>query len=504
MLLLYLIIIPFIGGLLCGLSQFFSFLNSKIPRFIAMLSTGLILLVSLQLWKNGNYSVVKASGIPQWQLSFCIPWIPRFGIDFNLALDGLSLLMLILTGFLGITAVLCSWNEIKKYQGLFYLNLMWIIGGVIGVLLSIDMFLFFFFWETILIPMCFLISFWGYNKSTIKIRINATTKFFIYTQISGLLMLAAIIGLACMYYKSNSIWTFNYEKLLKTPMSHNTEYMLMLGFFIAFAIKMPIVPFHGWLPDTQSQTSNSGSVDLVGILIKTAVYGMLRFTIPLFPHVLSEFSSIMMCLGIISIFYGAWIAFSQTDIKRLIAYSSISHMGFILIAIADHSELSMQGMVVQMISNSLSTAALVVLCGQLCMRTNTRDLSNMGGLWSKINWIPGISLFFIAANLGLPGTGNFVGECLILIGSFKTAPIVVTIATFGLVFSSIYSLVMIYRIYYGTSVFNDTLPKISLKEFVTIVILAILLILLGMYPQPIFDTAFIPINNIQKWLDISV
>ncbi|MXP50884.1 NADH-quinone oxidoreductase subunit M [Pantoea sp. SoEX] len=501
MLLPSLVIIPFIGGILCCLS---GFLNFKIPRFIALLTTISILLVSVQLWKETNYSIIQPLNITQWQLHFCLQWIPRFGINFNLALDGISLLMLMLTGLLGILSVLCEWNENKKYQGFFYLNLMWIIGGIIGVLLSIDMFLFFFFWEIMLIPMCFLISFWGNEASTTKIRVNAATKFFIYTQISGLFMLVAIIGLAFTYYQSTGVWNFNYEQLLKTSMSHNIEYILMLGIFIAFAIKLPIVPFHGWLLDTQSQTSNSGSIDLVGILIKTSVYGLIRFSIPLFPNVLSEFAPIEICLGIISIFYGAWMAFSQTDIKRLIAFSSISHMGFIMIAIANHSELAIQGAIIQTISHSISSAALIILFGQLYKRTNTRDITKMAGLWSKINWIPGLSLFFMAANLGLPGTGNFIGEFLILTGSFKTAPISVIIATFGLVFSSIYSLVMIYRIYYGTSYLDGILLKISFNEFVTISILAVLLVLLGMYPQPILDTSFVPIHNIQKWLAISV
>ncbi|PPI88219.1 NADH-quinone oxidoreductase subunit M [Candidatus Pantoea edessiphila] len=500
MLLPLLIIIPFIGGILCCLTGLF---DLKIPRFIAILTTGSVLLISISLWAQGNYSS-ELFTTPQWQLSFCIPWIPRFGINFNLALDGLSMLMLVLTGFLGSISVLSSWNEIKKYQGFFYLNLMWILGSILGVLLSIDLFLFFFFWELMLIPMSFIILFWGHSGSDNQTRVNAIIKFFIYTQISGLIMLLAIVGLAFVHYKSTGIWTFNYETLLKTPMSHDIEYILMLGFFIAFAIKMPIVPFHGWLLDTISQTPNSGVADIVGFLIKTAVYGLMRFSLPLFPHVSSEFAPIQMYLGIISIFYGSWMAFSQTDMKRLIAYASIAHMGFILIAIASNNVLAFQGIVIQMISHGISTTALFILCGQLYQRIQTREMNHMGGLWSKIKFIPGISMFFIAANLGLPGTGNFIGEFLILVGSFKFMPIVVTISIFGLVFSSIYSLVMMYYVYYGQSKFHYNLSELSLLEFSIIGILVILLILLGFYPQPILDTSFNSINSIQKLLTISV
>ncbi|PPI86728.1 NADH-quinone oxidoreductase subunit M [Candidatus Pantoea edessiphila] len=497
MLLLWLIIIPFIGGIICCLT---SFVNVKIPRLIAIVSVVFILLISLKIWINGYYSMVGASSIPRWQLIFCVPWISRFGISFNLALDGLSLSMLILTGFLGLIAILSSWNEIEKHQGFFYLNLMCVLGGIIGVFLSIDMFLFFFFWEIMLIPMCFLISLWGYKGSNIKTRVDAATKFFIYTQISGLIMLLAIFGLVFIYYESTGVWTFNYENLLHTPMSHNIEYIIMLGFFIAFVIKLPVVPFHNWLIDTHSQTPICGSVDLIGILIKTSVYGLMRFCLPLFPHVSHEFIPIQMCLGLINIFYGAWMAFSQTDMKRLIAYSSVSHMGFILIALGTNSELALQGIVIQMLAHSISTAALFILCGQLYQRLYTRDIDKMGDLWSKINWIPGFSMFFIAANLGLPGTGNFIGEFLILMGSFKTMPIIIIIATFGLVFSSIYSLIMIYYVYHGTSKSNINLSRISLREFIIIGILVIALIFLGLYPQPILDLSYSSITNIQKYL----
>ncbi|MGT3172394.1 NADH-quinone oxidoreductase subunit M [Yersinia enterocolitica] len=500
MLLPWLILIPFIGGLLSWQCERF---GTRVPRWIALLAMGLTLVLSLQLWVQGNYSLMNPAGIPQWQSEFTLPWIPRFGISFHLALDGLSLLMVVLTGLLGVLAILCSWREIQRNQGFFYLNLLWILGGVIGVFLAIDMFLFFFFWEMMLVPMYFLIALWGHKASDGKTRIAAATKFFIYTQASGLIMLIAILGLVFVHYKATGIWTFNYEDLLKTPMSHNVEWLLMLGFFIAFAVKMPVVPLHGWLPDAHSQAPTAGSVDLAGILLKTAAYGLLRFSLPLFPNASHEFAPIAMWLGVIGIFYGAWMAFCQTDIKRLIAYTSVSHMGFVLIAIYTGSQLAYQGAVIQMIAHGLSAAGMFIICGQLYERLHTRDMRQMGGLWGRIKYLPALSLFFAVATLGMPGTGNFVGEFMILFGSFQVVPVITVISTFGLVFASVYSLIMMQRAYYGAPKSEEALPGMSARELSIILLLVVLLVLLGVYPQPILDTSHATMSNVQQWFNAS-
>ena len=497
MLLPWLILIPFIGGFLCWQTERF---GVKVPRWIALITMGLTLVLGLQLWMQGGYSLTQSAGIPQWQSEFVLPWIPRFGISIHLAIDGLSLLMVVLTGLLGVLAVLCSWREIEKYQGFFHLNLMWILGGVIGVFLAIDMFLFFFFWEMMLVPMYFLIALWGHKASDGKTRITAATKFFIYTQASGLVMLIAILALAFVHFNATGVWTFNYEDLLKTPMSHGVEYLLMLGFFIAFAVKMPVVPLHGWLPDAHSQAPTAGSVDLAGILLKTAAYGLLRFALPLFPNASAEFAPIAMWLGVIGIFYGAWMAFAQTDIKRLIAYTSVSHMGFVLIGIYSGSQLALQGAVIQMLAHGVSAAALFILSGQLYERLHTRDMREMGGLWSKIAYLPAISLFFAAASLGLPGTGNFVGEFLILIGSFASFPWVTAIATTGLVFGSVYSLIMIHRAYFGPSKSDAVLAGMDARELIMVLGLAVLLVFIGVYPQPFLDTSAATMHGVQQWI----
>ena len=498
MILPWLILIPFIGGLLCWLVERS---GNTLPRWIALLTMTLLFGLGLWLWASADFSLAPAPGAdPAWAAEFQVPWIERFGISVHLALDGLSVLMISLTGLLGVLSVLCSWNEIQNRVGFFHLNLMWILGGVVGVFLAIDLFLFFFFWEMMLVPMYFLIALWGHSGSAGKTRINAATKFFIYTQASGLIMLVAILALVFVHFNQTGVLTFNYADLLRTELAPGTEYLLMLGFFIAFAVKFPVVPFHSWLPDAHAQAPTAGSVDLAGILLKTAAYGLMRFALPLFPNASAEFAPIAMGLGVFAILYGALLSFAQTDIKRLVAYSSVSHMGFVLIAIYSGSQIALQGAVVQMLAHGLSAAALFILCGQLYERLHTRDMREMGGIWARLPWLPALSLFFAAAALGLPGTGNFVGEFLILIGSFPAAPWITVIATSGLVFGSVYSLIMIHRAYFGPVKSQEPLFALKARELGMVLLLALLLILLGVYPQPVLDTSAASMQGVQQWM----
>ncbi|MFC0178705.1 NADH-quinone oxidoreductase subunit M [Thorsellia kenyensis] len=495
MILLWLILIPFIGGLLCWLIEV---LGGRSPRSIALISMGLTLVISLYLLGQGSYDLSPAQSQQAWPYPpLKIDWIPSLGISLYLAVDGLSLLMVILTSLLGIMAILCSWKEIKHYVGFFHLNLLWILGAVIGVFLALDLFLFFVFWELMLVPMYFLIALWGHKAATGRSRISAATKFFIYTQASGLVMLIAIISLVLINYRNTDVISFAYDNLLNVEMNETTQFMLMLGFFIAFAVKMPVVPLHGWLPDAHSQAPTAGSVDLAGILLKTAAYGLLRFCLPLFPEASASFAPIVMVFGLIGIFYGAWMAFSQTDIKRLIAYTSISHMGFVLIAIYTGDLVAYQGVVIQMIAHGLSAAALFIICGQIYERLHTRDLREMGGLWSKIKWIPAFSLAFAAANLGMPGTGNFVGEFMILIGSFSVAPSIIIIATFALVFASAYSLIMVQKAFFGETKSDSVIAGMTKREMTIILSLLVLLILLGFYPKPILEISVGAMTHVQ-------
>ncbi len=414
MILVWLILIPFIGGLLSWQADRW---GEKAPRWIALATMVAVLGLTLVLWWQGDYQLTapgEEAGGPAWALEWRVPWIARFGIDIHLALDGLSLVLIGLTGFLGVLAVLCSWKEIVQRIGFFHLNLLFILGGVVGVFLAIDLFLFFVFWEMMLVPMYFLIALWGHSGSEGKTRIRAAVKFFIYTQASGLLMLVAILALVFVHHAATGEYSFSYGDLLDTPLSDELAMVLMLGFFLAFAVKLPVVPLHGWLPDAHAQAPTAGSVDLAGILLKTGAYGMLRFALPLFPEASLSFAPIAMALGVVGVFYGAVLACGQRDLKRLIAYTSISHMGFVLIGIYSGSTLALQGVVVLMVAHAFSAAGLFILSGQIYERLHTRDMEKMGGLWGRLGSLPAFTLCFVAASLGMPGTANFIGEFMVL------------------------------------------------------------------------------------------
>lgn len=494
MTLIWLILIPFLGGLLAWQGERF---GAGVPRWIALISMTLVFALGLQLWATGDYSLALGAQAPRWVVEYQAAWIPRFGISFHLGLDGLSLLMVLLTGGLGLAAVICSWREIQRHVGFFYLNLLWNLGGVIGVFLALDLFLFFFFWEMMLVPMYFLIALWGHNAPDGKGRIYAATKFFLFTQVSGLLLLLAILGLVLVHYSNTQVLSFDYGVLLNTPMAPTVEFVLMLGFFLAFAVKMPVVPVHSWLPDAHAQAPTAGSVDLAGILLKTAAYGMLRFGVPLFPHAAVEFAPVAMWLGVLGVFYGAILACAQTDIKRLVAYTSISHMGFVLIGIYSFNAQALQGVVVQMIAHGLSAGALFILCGEIYERLHTRDLRQMGGLWSRFRVLPPIALFFVAASLGLPGLGNFVGEFLILLGTFREAPVVAIVAAGGLILAAIYSLLMMQKAFYGPAQSTEPLEDLSGRELALMLSLVALLLGLGLYPQPVLDTSAAVMQTLQ-------
>lgn len=484
MILVWLILIPFIGGLLCWQSERWS---QRLPRWIALSTTLFVLVVSVVLWLGGDFTLPVADGT-QWLLEWRVPWIPRFGIEIHLAMDGLSLILVALTGFLGALAVLCSWKEISDRVGFFHLNLLFILGGVVGVFLALDLFLFFLFWEMMLVPMYFLIALWGHSGSAGQTRIRAATRFFIYTQASGLLMLVSIITLVFVHFSNTGEMSFSYDTLRGADIPDALAPWLMLGFFIAFAVKLPVVPFHGWLPGAHAQAPTAGSAVLAGILLKTAAYGILRFALPLFPEESQAFAPLAMATGLVSIIYGAVLACGQQDIKRLIAYTSISHMGFVLIALYSGSELAIQGAIVLMVAHAFSSAGLFILSGQLYERIHTRDLRMMGGLWGRIPVLPGFTLFFVAASLGMPATANFVGEFMILFGTFPRAPLVVVVASIGLVLAAIYSLLLMQRVHYGPEYRSGALAGPDAREYGMMLALLVLTLAVGLYPQPLLDT----------------
>lgn len=482
MILILLLIITFSGGILAWVSGRY---NKNNPRWICLIALLADLILASFLSINN----------PQ-QIQF--PWIPQFGITFYLAADGLSLLLILLTIFLGIIAVVSSWSEIQNNIGFFHFNLMLILTGVLGVFMAVDLFLFYFFWELMLVPMYFLISIWGHEN-----RAYASFKFFLFTQASGLLMFLAILGLYFIHGRGTGNYTFDYTQLLDTPLSRGAAIWLLLGFFIAFAVKLPVVPFHTWLADAHTQAPTAGSVILAGLLLKTGAYGLIRFAVPLFPEVAFRFASVAMALAVIGILYGAALAFAQTDLKRLIAYTSISHLGFALLGIFSWNSLALQGAVMVLLAHGFTTAALFVLVGALSERLRTRDLNLMGGLWTIMPRMGGVGMFLALASLGLPGLANFVGEFLVLVGSFKVNPVLTIIAALGFIASVIYSLWLIYRTFHGPVSNTWNVPDLGLREMTVFAVMILMIIWLGFYPQPVLNTAQPALDSLQQLTSIT-
>ena len=402
----------------------------------------------------------------------------------HLALDGLSLLMLILTFFLGIISVIISWKEINSKVGFFHFNLLLILSGIIGVFLSLDLFLFYFFWELMLVPMYFLIGIWGHENRT-----AASNKFFLYTQASGLLMFISILALYFVHGHATGSYTFDYIQLLGTEMSRSNGLIIMSGFLAAFLVKLPVVPLHNWLPDAHTEAPTAGSLILAALLLKTGAYGLLRFIVPLFPSAAVTFAPIGMLLGVIGILYGAKLAFAQTDFKRLVAYTSVSHMGFVILGVFSFNEIAYQGVVIQMIAHGISTGALFILVGQLYERIHTRDLNRMGGLWEKAPVMGAMGLIFSMASLGLPGFGNFIAELLILIGAFKASVLMSCLACLGLIAATIYSLRIVQKVFLGKKNYDWDINDLNIREKIVTALLVIVIVGLGLFPRPVFNIA---------------
>ncbi|HEX5474679.1 MAG TPA: NADH-quinone oxidoreductase subunit M [Vicinamibacterales bacterium] len=479
MILAWLILVPAIAGVLAWAAERWS---RAWPRWVALAGTIVDLVLAVRLWIAAWSAAAPPPG--HWLVELNLPWIDALGIRFHLGLDGLSLLLVLLTAFLGIMAVACSWTEIQDRIGLFHLHLMWVLAGIIGVFLSLDLFLFYFFWEMMLVPMYFLIGMWGHER-----RIYAAVKFFIFTQISGLLMLVAIVALSVVHGRATGVYTFDYVQLLGTPLSPTTGWWLMLGFFGAFAVKLPVVPVHTWLPDAHTEAPTAGSVVLASLLLKTGAYGLLRFVLPLFRDAAASFAPVAIGLGVVGVLYGSVLAFGQTDLKRLVAYTSVSHMGFVLIGVFAGTALALQGAILQILCHGLSTGALFILVGALQERTHTRDINELGGLWPIVPRMGGMTMFFALGAMGLPGLGNFVAEFLVLIGTYQVSPTAAALASIGLIISTLYALWMIQAAFQGRSRETIRIRDLGAREMAMTAALVVALVWLGVYPQPVIDAA---------------
>jgi len=479
MILCLLIVVLLIGGALAWLT------GRKSPTLCRWLSLVVVLAnlaLVVVLWARYNNAGGLDAGGP-WLVEFQRAWIPELGISFYLAIDGLSLLMVALSAVIGVMAVLVSWREIEERVGVYFACLLWVLAGITGVFMALDLVLFYFFWEVMLIPMYFLIGVWGHSN-----RIYAAIKFFIFTLAAGLLMLVSILALYFTHGAETGIYTFNYNQLLGSPMVGPAALWIMLGFFIAFVVKLPAVPIHNWLPDAHTEAPTAGSLILAALLLKTGAYGLIRFVIPLFPEASAIIAPWALWLGVLGIIYGAILAVAQTDLKRLVAYTSVSHMGFVLIGVYSWNEIALQGTVMQMICHGISTGALFMIVGILYERIHTRDVTRMGGLWAAVPKLSGVAMVFAMASLGLPGTGNFVGEFLILFGVYKISLPVTVVTLLGIVAATIYSLRIIQTTFHGPATTAFEIDDLNTREMLMMAPMVIGIFWLGLWPSRVIET----------------
>ncbi|HEX8030472.1 MAG TPA: NADH-quinone oxidoreductase subunit M [Vicinamibacterales bacterium] len=445
-------------------------------RYLALGVSLVTFAVTLALWAGFDMS----ASAPAFQFVERTPWIPAFGIDYYVGIDGLSLMLLVLTGFLTPIALLSSWEGIEKKVKEFSIFMLLLEASMLGVFCALDIFLFYIFWDFVLIPMYFLIGIWGYDQ-----RIYAAIKFILYTMAGSVLMLIAIIGLSWMHQTMTGEYSFDLLKLQELAIPASTQYWFFLAFTLAFIIKVPLFPFHTWLPDAHVQAPTPGSVILAGVMLKMGGYGLIRLAFPLFPEAALYFAPLLATLSVIAIVYGALVAMVQPDMKKLVAYSSVSHMGFVILGIAAINMQGLQGASYQMLAHGISTGGLFCLVGMLSDRRHTRLISEFGGLKTGMPRFTAVALIITLASIGLPGLNGFIGEFLIMLGAFKWDPRFVVIAALGVILSAVYMLWMFQRVFYGkvTNDHNKGLPDLSLREWAIIGPLAAASIGMGVAPN---------------------
>jgi NADH-quinone oxidoreductase subunit M len=485
MILAWLLIITFGSGVLAWV---FGAVSRTLARLICFAGLAADAALVIYLWV-GRYNAIKSSH-GNWTAEIETAWIKPLGISFHLAMDGLSLLLVSLTVVLGAASVAASWKEIKERAGSFHFILMSALTGILGVFMAMDLFLFYFFWELMLVPVFFLIIIWGQDD-----RINAAIKFFIYTQAGSLFMLLSIIAVYWIHGQSTGQYTFDYTKILNYSMAGS--FAIAIGFFAAFAVKLPMVPFHSWLPDAYTQAPTAGSVVLAGLLSKTAGYAMLRFLFPLFSESAREMGFVVSILAVIGILYGGMMAFAQINIKRLVAYTSVSHLGFILLGIFAGNQMAMQGAVIVMLAHGLSTGSLFIIIGALQQRIGTNDMRAMGGLWSALPRMGGMTMFFALASLALPGMANFIGEFLVLAGTFQVHPWLAGIATSVLIVSTIYAVWVIYQVFHGPVKQQWDVSDLRFGEMLNLSVMMSGILWIGIFPQTVLNTASRSLEKIQ-------
>ncbi len=508
-LLTILILLPVIGAVLTLAHQMFWKQESQL-KWVTLGFTVLNFLVSLVL-----FSKSAAAGVSGYFFEQNVPWIKAINTNYHVGVDGLSFWLVILTTFIMPIAVISTWHAVEKRATAFYVFLLLLESAMIGVFVSLDLLVFYLFFEASLVPMFFLIGIWGGEN-----RIYAAVKFFIFTALGSLLMLVAIISLYYIHADATGVGTFDLVTLLNTmklgqlsftgPLA-NAGTLLFMAFALAFAIKVPLFPFHTWLPDAHTEAPTAGSVILAAVLLKMGTYGLMRFNFALFPDQSREWAWLFITLAIIGIIYGALVAMVQPDVKRLVAYSSVAHMGFVILGMFSFTESGMQGALFTMLSHGVTTGALFLLVGFIYERRHTRAITEFGGL---ANVMPTYATLFVIttmASIGLPFLNGFVGEFMIMIGMFGSHALSVTssvnwnyVATMfagtGVIFAAVYLLWMVQRVFFGkvTNDKNRSLADLTMREIGLMVPLLALMVYMGVFPKPFLKRSEMAIRSIQE------
>ncbi len=448
--------------------------GKNVIRWIALVTSILVFLVSLRIY--AMFDPGKAG----FQMVEFKPWISRLGVHYFLGIDGLSFWLVLLTTFITPVTILSTWRAIEKRVKEFMVALLVLETAMIGTFLALDLFLFYIFWELMLIPMYLIIGVWGGER-----RIYAAIKFFLYTAVGSLLMLVCLIGLIWFHYEQSGSLTFNLLELYNTHLPRLYEILFFAAFALAFAIKVPMFPLHTWLPDAHVEAPTAGSVILAGILLKMGTYGFLRFAMPLFPQGSAFFTPTIIALSIIGIIYGALVAMVQPDIKKLVAYSSVSHLGYCMLGLYVLTKQGVEGSILQMINHGISTGALFLLVGVVYERRHTRLISEYGGIAKVMPLYSTIFLIVTLSSIGFPTTNGFIGEFLILLGAFKANKAAAVLAATGVVLGAVYMLWMVQRVFYGkvTNPKNLHLPDLNLREFAYLAPLVVLIFWIGLFPN---------------------
>lgn len=469
-LLSWIIFSPLIGSI-----PILFFRKPKTIRFWSLSVSLWTFLLSLKLFSNFEI------GVSEMQFAEKIPWIRSMGISYAVGVDGLSLFLVLLTAFLTLIVLLASWSAITERLRGYYFLILALETGMLGTLLSLDLFLFYVFWEAMLIPMYFVIGVWGGDR-----KVYAAVKFVLYTMTGSLLMLVGILYLGFFHAPSHGTPSFDLAGILELDIPMDTQIWLFVVFSLAFAIKVPLFPLHTWLPDAHVEAPTAGSVILAGVLLKMGAYGFLRFAIPLFPLAVEAAAPWIGALAVTGIIYGSLVSLVQVDLKKLIAYTSVSHLGFVMLGLFALNPQGLQGGIYQMLSHGLSTGALFLIVGIIYERRHTRLIRDFGGLWKVVPVLAGCFLVITLSSIGLPALSGFVGEFLVLLGAFRSYRTLAVIGAIGLVLGALTMLRMFQNVMFGPieNEKNLGLKDLNGREILILSPILLLILLMGLYPRP--------------------